>query len=245
MATKLDRTRAKKPKPKAGNEEWWQFEPAIPKREPARATLKLASGKEAKRFADVLKQVVGGAGQNNGRPVLQCIQMQTAKGLRLVAADGFRLAVAEYRPGLTSANNKASPILARSALFHRDNVLEIAKVLGGTSPTGGATLEVRRTGRKRTLWAVNDKGLTAHADERVGTFPSWPELVPTEKATEPAALSAKSLRWAALFCKAITCEGDGIVQIRHLGAATPARFGATSDTYRGVAVVMPMMVDVI
>ena len=178
-------------KPKARDAEWWEFEPTIPKREPTRATLTLQGGKEAKNFAEVLKQVVDCTCRSDGgRPVLECIQMQTAKGLRLVAADGFRLAIAKYRPGLTH-DDKASPILARSALFHRDRVLEIAKVIGGTSATGRATLEVKRDGLKRTLYAVNDKGLSARAPELPGDFPNWLELVPTEKAAAPGGLERK------------------------------------------------------
>ena len=244
MATKLDRTKAKKAKTKASKaEEWWQFEPAIPKREPARATHTLKGGGDAKRFADVLKKVVDVTSRDDSRPVLQCIQMQTAKGLRLVSADGYRLAVAEYMPGLRGANNKTSSILARSAMFHRDKVLAIAKVIGDTSPMGRATLEVKRVGLIRTLYATNDKGSSALATEHNGSFPDWLKLVPTEKAAEPAAMNAKFLQWVALFCKAITCEGDGIVRIRHLGGTTPARFDASSGIYRGLAVVMPMYVE--
>ena len=222
--------------------EWWAIVPDIPKREPTRATLTLR-GKAAKQFGEVLKQVVDCAAPDRaGRPVLNCVQMQTAGGLRLVTADGFRLAVAEYRPGLKGAKNKVSNILARPALFSAESVLAISKVFRGTK--GWAILEVKRSGLRRTLHATNDKGEAVHADEQDGEYPRWQTLVPTEKALEPIALNAKFLQWVPRFCKAIHADGDGVVLIRHLDAHGPARFGATSNDYRGVALVMAMYVEV-
>ena len=244
-APKRKKVKAKAPEvAKAAVFEWWAIEPDIPKREPTRATLTL-HGKEAKRFAEVLRQVVDGAERSNSRPVLNCVQMQTTNGLRLVTADGYRLTVAEYRPGLKGAKGKTSNILARPALYSCDSVLAIAKVFRGTSPDGSASLEVKRDGRERTLHATNDKGEAVDALEQGGNFPRWRTLVPTEKEAVPAALNARYLQWVTRFCKAIHCNGDGIVIIRCLGATTPARFDASSDTYRGMAVVMPMYVEVL
>ena len=41
-----------------------------------------------------------------------------------------------------------------------------------------------------------------------------------------------------------TGEGGGIARIRHLQPDKPARFDAISDDYRGLAVIMPMYVNV-
>ena len=192
----------------------------------------------------MLRQVVAGAERTNYRPVLNCVQMQTAEGLRLVTADGFRLAIAEYRPGLKGAKNKASNILARPALYSCDGVLGIAKVFQSVAAEGWALLEVKRVGDKRSLYASNDKGEAAHAGEQGGNFPRWRTLLPTKKTTEPVALNAKYLQWATRFCKAVHADGDGIVRIRHLNHAGPARFDAFSNDYRGVALVMAMFVAV-
>ena len=241
------RTKAKAKAPKVARAvsslEWWALEPDIPKREPARARLTL-NGKETKRFAAVLQQVVAGAERSNSRPVLNCVQMQTAGGLRLATADGYRLAVAEYRPGLKGTKNKASTILARPALYSCDSVLAIAKVFKGTSPEGWASLEVKRAGDKRTLYAANDKGEAVQAGEQYGNFPRWRPLVPTSRAAAPMAINARYLQWATRFCKAVHADGDGIVRIRHLDASGPARFDAFSNDYRGMALVMAMRVAV-
>ena len=235
--------KTKKAQTKAAKAEWWATEPVIPKREPAKATLTL-NAKEAKRFAEVLLRVVDATGRDDSRAVLKCVQMQTIGGLRLVAADGYRLAVAEYRPGLRGARNKVSNILARPALFPSASVLGIAKVLKGTSGgRGWATLEVKRRGDKRTLGVSNDKGEAVLAGEQSGNFPNWRKLPPTEQEAEPAAMNGKYLQWVARFCKAITCDEGGIVLIRRLSANGPGRFDATSDDYRGVAVTMPIWVQ--
>ena len=230
---------------KAGEAEWWAKVPKKPKKEPTLATIELPSPKTAKRFAEVLLRLCDATVPDDSRPALLCVQMQTAGGLRLVTADGYRLAVAEYRPGLRTAKNKASNILARPALFQSVNVEAIAMVLKRVSPRGWARLKVKRDGAKRALSAVNDKGEAAIADEQAGKFPDWPKLVPTEKAAAPAALNAKYLQWAGRFCEAITCDtGGGIARIRHLHPEKPARFDARSDDYRGIAVIMPMWVNI-
>ena len=240
---------------KAGEVEWWVLDPAIPKIEPTRAAIEFKgpkARKAAKRFAEVLEQVAVAAAPDDSRPSLQCVMMQTAGGLRLVTADGFRMAAAEYRPGLMDADpsrtvhtkNKVSDILARPAMFYSVSVRVIAKVLKRVSPKGWAALEVTRDGEERTLSVINDKGESAMAVEQALNFPRWQKLVPTKKAAAPAALNATYLQWAGSFCEAITCDGGGIARIRHLQPDKPARFDASSDDYRGLAVIMPMYVNV-
>ncbi len=222
--------------------EWWAQVPDIPNPEPTLATITFSSGKEARRFGAVLQRVVDATAPEGSRPVFNCVQMQTAQGLRFVAADGFRLGVAEYRPGLRDADDKVSDILARPALFHKTDVLAISKVLRGTLVKGRATLEVRRDGEQRTLVAANDKGQTATASEQPGTFPNWRQLIPTEFEAEPAALNAWYLQWAARFCEALNADSR-VVRIIHLHPTKPARIDTISDEYRGIAVVMPMFAD--
>ena len=227
-------------KTKAGEAEWWANVPKKRKKEPTLAAIELPSPKTAKRFAEVLLRLCDATAPDDSRPALQCVQMQTAGGLRLVTADGFRLAVAEYIPGLRTAKNKASNILARPALFQSVNVEAIATVLKRVSPKGWARLEVKRLGEKRTLSAINDKGEAAVADEQAGKFPDWTKLVPTEKAAAPATLNAKYLQWAGRFCQALDGDGWGMARITHLQPSKPARFDAFSNDYRGLAVIMPM-----
>ena len=234
-------------KTKAGEAEWWEFKPTEPKKEPTLATIEFKGPKgpkAAKDFAKVLLRLCDATAPDDSRPSWQCVMMQTAGGLRLVTADGFRMAAAEYRPGLMDAENKVSNILARPAMFYSVSVRVIAKVLKRVSPKGWAALEVTRDGEERTLSVINDKGESAMAVEQALNFPRWQKLVPTEKAAAPAALNAKYLQWAGRFCEAITCEGGGIARIRHLQPDKPARFDASSDDYRGLAVIMPMYVEV-
>ena len=231
-ATKVKQTKA----------EWWAEVPDIPDPEPTLATITFNSGEEARRFGTVLQRVVDATAKEESRPVLNCVEVQTVGGLRFVAADGFRLGVAEYRPGLRDADNKVSDILARPAMFLKRDVLAISKVLRSTLVKGRATLEVRRDGEQRTLIAANDNGQTATASEQPGTFPNWRHLIPTEFETEPAALNAWYLQWAGRFCEALN-DDSGAARILHLHPTKPARIYTISDDYRGVAVVMPMFVD--
>ena len=152
-ATKVKQTKA----------EWWAEVPDIPDPEPTLATITFNSGEEARRFGTVLQRVVDATAKEESRPVLNCVEVQTVGGLRLVAADGFRLGVAEYRPGLRDADNKVSDILARPAMFHKRDVLAISKVLRSTLVKGNASVVIRRDGEQRTLVAANDKGETATA----------------------------------------------------------------------------------
>ena len=148
---------------KAGEVEWWVKDPVIPRKAPTRATIEFKgpkARKAAKRFAEVLEQVVAAAAPawNDSRPSLQCVMMQTAGGLRLVTADGFRLAAAEYRPGLMDSRSGPHsphqeqglgyPGAARHVLPCL-NVRAIANVLKRVSPKGWATLEVT-AGRGKT-----------------------------------------------------------------------------------------------
>ena len=227
---------------KVDSAEWWAQVPDIPDPEPTLASITFNSGKEARRFGTVLQRVVDATAPEESRPVLNCVEMQTAQGLRFVAADGFRLGVAEYRPGLRDAENKVSDILARPVLFDKTDVLAISKVLRSTLAKGRATLEVRRDGEQRTLIAFNDKGETATASEQPGTFPNWRQLIPTELEAEPAALNAWYLQWVGRFCEALN-DDSGAARIIHLHPTKPACIDTISDDYRGIAVVMSMFVD--
>ena len=140
------------------------------------------------------------------------------------------------------ADEKVSDILARPVLFHKRDVLAISKVLRGTLVKGNASLVVNRDADQRTLIAANDKGETATASEQLGTFPDWRRLIPTEFEADPAALNAWYLQWAARFCEALN-DDSGAARIIHLHPTKPARIDAVSDEYRGIAVVMPMFVD--
>ena len=234
-ATKVEET-------KVDSAEWWAQIPDIPDPEPSLATITFNSGKEARRFGAVLQRVVDATAPEGSRPVLKCVQMQTAQGLRFVAADGFRFGVAEYRPGLRDADDKVSDILARPVLFDKTDVLAISKILRSTLAKGRATLEVRRDGEQRTLVAANDKEQTATASEQLGTFPDWRRLIPTEFEAEPAALNARYLQWVGRFCEALN-DDSRAVRITRLHPSQPARIDTISDEYRGIAVVMPMFVD--
>ena len=83
--------------------EWWAQVPNIPDPEPSLASITFNSGEEARRFGTVLQRVVDATAAEEARPVLNCVQVQPVEGLRFAAADGFRLGVAEYRPGLRDA----------------------------------------------------------------------------------------------------------------------------------------------
>ena len=232
-----------KAKPKAPKADWWAVEPEMPKTERAAASISFKGGKAAKQFAAVLNAVAESTEAEGARPVLNCVQVQTVRGLRLVAADGFRLAVAEYRPGLMDDEGKVSDILARPALFARVSVLAIVKMLKSTTGEGWAELNVKCDGVTRTLIASNDKGEAVTAAEQTGNFPNHQKLIPAERGAEPAALNARYLQWAGRFCQAVTCDGSGIARIRQLHPTNPCRFDATSDGYRGVAIIMPMYVE--
>ena len=151
--------------------------------------------------------------------------MQTAGGLRLKSRRyGFRLAVAEYIPGLRTAKNKVSNILARPALFQSVNVEAIATVLKRVSPKGWARLKVKRDGAKRTLSAINDKGEAASADDAGREVPRLAKARPDRKGgSAPAILNAKYLQWAGRFCQAIDGDGWGTGQNHALapGEARP------------------------
>ena len=228
---------------KVDSAEWWAQVPDMPDPEPTLATIKFNNGEEARRFGTVIQRVVDATAKEESRPVLNCVEMQTAQGLRFVASDGFRLGVAEYRPGLRDAENKVSDILVRPVLFDKTDVLAISKVLRRTLVKGNASVVVRRDGEQRTLVAANDKGQTATASEQPGTFPDWRQLIPTELETEPAALNAWYLQWAARFCEALN-DDSGAARIIHLHPTKPARIDTISDEYRGIAVVMPMFVEI-
>ena len=101
---------------------------------------------------------------------------------------------------------------------------------------------VGRDGEQRTLIAANDKGQTATASEQPATFPDWRQLIPTEFEAEPAALNAWYLQWVGRFCEALN-DDSGAARIIHLHPTKPARIDTISDEYRGIAVVMPMLVD--
>ena len=234
-ATKVDQT-------KADSAEWWAQVPDVSDPEPTLATIAFNSGEEARRSGTVLQRIVDATAPEESRPVLNCVQVQTVGGLRFVAADGFRLGVAEYRPGLRDADHGVSDILARPALFDRTDVLAISKILRSTLVKGNASLVVNRDGEQRQLIAANDKGETATASEQPGTFPNWRQLIPTELEAEPAALNAWYLQWVGRFCEALN-DDSGAARIIHLHPTKPARIDTISDEYRGIAVVMPMFVD--
>lgn len=94
--------------------EWWAEVPDVPDPEPTLATITFHRGEEARRFGTVLQRVVDATAKEESRPVLNCVQMQTAQGLWFAAADGFRLGVAEYRPVLERARTQLPVVVDTS-----------------------------------------------------------------------------------------------------------------------------------
>lgn len=125
---------------------------------------------EAASFVGALRQVVPAASGDDSRPILTGVLLTaTETGLRLVATDSYRLAVADL-PGA-------------SVLESGQSVLVPSRALGEVRRMVGEAGEVQlRLGENEAAFAIEGLVVTTRLID--GDFPKYEGLIPSEKANE-------------------------------------------------------------
>jgi DNA polymerase III subunit beta len=147
---------------------------------------------EASVLKEVIEQVAFAAANDDTRPVLTAVCMQTGEeGLTFAAADSFRLAV---RTVSLPESSEARPDL----LIPARTLLELARIL----PADGPVELLVTPQRSQVLFHTPTLDLVSRLIE--GTFPNFRQIIPAECTTcvvvDTNAL-ARSLKAAALFAR--------------------------------------------
>lgn len=141
----------------------------------------------------VLSQVVRAASHDDARPVLTGVLMSSHNdGLRLVATDSYRLAVADI-PEVTVLQSGQSVLIPSRALG------ELNRVLDGDEPVQMSL------GENEVAFRVGETSLTSRLIE--GQFPDYQPLLPSNypnKLTIDRSLLLESLRRVKLLVRDIT-----------------------------------------
>jgi hypothetical protein len=116
-------------------------------------------------FAEALNKVLPFTAKDDTRPVLGCVKFEAKEGkLRLVSADGFRLAVLEL-----DYEGEGEALISRLDLMGVSNALKRAKRLALNFETGEHNNVVLDTELVRYRWPITE-----------GTFPNYSQLIPSE-----------------------------------------------------------------
>jgi len=116
-------------------------------------------------FAEALNKVLPFTAKDDTRPVLACVKFEAKEGkLRLVSADGFRLAVLDL-----DYEGEGEALISRLDLKGVANALKRAKRLALSFETGEHNNVVLDTELVRYRWPITE-----------GAFPNYSQLIPSE-----------------------------------------------------------------
>jgi hypothetical protein len=116
-------------------------------------------------FAEALSKVLPFTATDDTRPVLACVKFEAKEGkLRLVSADGFRLAVLDL-----DFEGEGEALISRFDLMGMSNALKRAKRLALSFETGEHNNVVLDTELVRYRWPIVE-----------GSFPNYNQLIPSE-----------------------------------------------------------------
>jgi hypothetical protein len=116
-------------------------------------------------FAEALSKVLPFTATDDTRPILGCVKFEAKEGkLRLVSADGFRLAVLDL-----DYEGEGEALISRLDLKGVSNALKRAKRLALSFETGEHNNVVLDTELIRYRWPITE-----------GAFPNYSQLIPSE-----------------------------------------------------------------
>ena len=221
---------------------WWESHPEVPDEVATWAPVQFEDGRTAKKLGVVLQRIAAAASTEEGSPGFNCVEVQAVDHLRFAATNRHILGVAEYIPGFPSDPDgkvKAATILARPALFHRSDILEVSKLLRRTLANGNAKLTFMRHGERRDMVVSNGEGDEVVAHEQSVEFPDWRNSVPLEMDMGKAAFNGRYMVWAGELCAAV----GGEMRFLRMCDRRVALIEATSSDFRCLAAVMPMFIQ--
>jgi DNA polymerase-3 subunit beta len=164
---------------------------------------------DADRLREALEHVVFAAATDDSRPVLTGVDFAIdPSGIRLAAADGFRLAV--FRLDLNGAGQEREVIVPARALA------ELSRLLTEAHQPARMTVNSAQT---QVLFDLGHATLVANLIQ--GTFPNYQQLIPASSATHTE-VSVNEFKQETRLASIFARDGSGIVRL----IATPGAAGS-------------------
>jgi DNA polymerase-3 subunit beta len=155
---------------------------------------------EPERLREALEHVVFAAATDDSRPVLTGVDFAIGpSGIRLAAADGFRLAV--FNLELNGAGQEREVIVPARALG------ELARLLQEAEQPARMTVNAPQT---QVLFDLGHATLIANLIQ--GTFPNYQQLIPASSATRTE-VSVSEFRQETRLASIFARDGSGIVRL--------------------------------
>ena len=156
---------------------------------------------DPERLRQALDHVVFAAATDDSRPVLTGVHFAiSGDGIRLAAADGFRLAV--YSLELPDAGAQEREVIVPARALG-----ELARLLGDAGQAVSMTINAAQT---QVLFDLGHATLIAQLIQ--GTFPNYQQLIPSSSTTRTEVSIAefrRETRIASIFAR----DGSGIVRL--------------------------------
>ena len=160
---------------------------------------------DAREFARIVDSVIHAAGKDESRPVLTGTLLEYKPGqLRLVAADGFRLAIAKSTTATGNGANIAEIIPSSTMRIVADAV---------RNRSGPVELELAPA---RGIAQFKIPNLTVITQLLLGSFPHYRQLVPDSYAAQ-ALVDRDELRRAVDICAVFARSGSNIIRLESHG----------------------------
>ena len=164
---------------------------------------------DAERLREALEHVVFAAATDDSRPVLTGVHFAIGpSGIRLAAADGFRLAV--FRLDLEGAGQEREVIVPARALG------ELSRLLTEAEQPVRMTVNAAQT---QVLFDLGHATLIANLIQ--GTFPNYQQLIPSSSVTHTE-VSVNEFKQETRLASIFARDGSGIVRL----IASPGAPGA-------------------
>ena len=180
---------------------------------------------DARELARVVDSVIHAAGKDESRPVLTGTLLEYKPGqLRLVAADGFRLAIAKSTTATGNDTNIDAIIQASTMRIVADAV---------RNRSGTVELELALD-QGRAQFKIHNLTVITHL--LLGTFPEYCQLVPDRYAAQ-ALVDRDELRRAVDICAVLARSGSNIIRLESHG--DELRLSSRSEEVGNTEVAIP------
>ena len=180
---------------------------------------------DARELARVVDSVIHAAGKDESRPVLTGTLLEYKPGqLRLVAADGFRLAIAKSTTATGNDTNIDAIIQASTMRIVADAV---------RNRSGTVELELALD-QGRAQFKIHNLTVITHL--LLGTFPEYCQLVPDRYAAQ-ALVDRDELRRAVDICAVLARSGSNIIRLESHGGEL--RLSSRSEEVGNTEVAIP------
>ena len=214
--------------------------------------IEINNQRDCRQWGAILRRAVASTAKDDTRVSLQHVQICIVNNqLRIVSADGFRLAIFQYliEP---PAEVVESGLLDEARLIHQDDITALGDAMFRSKAVVPTQLEISSVaptiaGQPTTLrmeWNNRGTSVAATSQDTGFSYPAWAQVMPINHEKPHSVMFRHMLTEVTEFTKAIHYDRAAAELIgMKIDPKVACRFEARGALWEGVLVVMPASHD--